>query len=85
MSLRMRADVALCETEDALVLLDERTGRYFQVNRTGAMILKELMAGSSVERVAANLARTYPVTLEEASHDVKRLLDQLTEEALVVS
>ncbi|MGW7636526.1 lasso peptide biosynthesis PqqD family chaperone [Streptomyces decoyicus] len=85
MSLRMRADVALCETEDALVLLDERTGRYFQVNRTGAMILKELMAGASVERVAANLARTYPVTLEEASDDVKRLLDQLTEEALVVS
>lgn len=85
MSLRMRADVALCETEDALVLLDERTGRYFQVNRTGAMILKELMAGSSVERVAANLARTYPVTLEEASDDVKRFLDQLAEEALVVS
>ncbi|WP_030990898.1 PqqD family peptide modification chaperone [Streptomyces sp. NRRL S-1813] len=67
------------------MLLDERTGRYFQVNRTGAIIPKELMAGSSVERVAANLARTYPVTPEEASHGVKRLLDQLTEEALVVS
>ncbi|MEU8783052.1 lasso peptide biosynthesis PqqD family chaperone [Streptomyces sp. NPDC048637] len=85
MSLRMRADVALCETDDALVLLDERTGRYFQLNRTGAIILKELIAGADVEQVARNLARTCPVTLEEASHDVERLLDELTAASLVVS
>ena len=80
--MRLRTDVVAVDTEDARVLLDERTGRYFQLNRSGALILDAVLAG---EDAAQRLTETYAVGPEEAAADVDDLLRRLTEAGLVAA
>jgi hypothetical protein len=85
MNLRLRADVTLCDTEDAAVLLDEQTGRYWQLNHTGALILHALLDGNTPQQIAATLTNRFHVTPQHATTDVETLLAQLTHAALVTS
>ncbi|GGR59968.1 MULTISPECIES: lasso peptide biosynthesis PqqD family chaperone [Streptomyces] len=77
MPLQLRADVTLCETTDALVLLDGRRGRYWQLNGTAATILRALLAGATPEQISADLSRKQPVTPDQATRDTTALIDQL--------
>ncbi|MFI9580581.1 lasso peptide biosynthesis PqqD family chaperone [Streptomyces sp. NPDC052236] len=80
---RLRADVTACPTEDGMVLLDERNGRYWQLNATGALAVQALLDGATPEHVADQLTRTRPVSRERAAADVAALVDQLTRANLV--
>jgi hypothetical protein len=71
-------------TEGALVLLDERAGRYFQLNVTGAAMLTQLLAGSEQDAIVADLANRYPVTEDDVRADLGSLLDQLCTAGLVL-
>lgn len=83
MPLRLRPDVTLCETDDAIVLLDGRRGRYWQLNGTAATILRALLAGATPEQVSADLSRKQPVTAAQAACDTTALIGQLLEARLV--
>ncbi|UED85401.1 lasso peptide biosynthesis PqqD family chaperone [Streptomyces profundus] len=80
---RLRPDVVSCDTEDGLVLLDSRRGRYWQLNATGAAIVRGLLGGATVERIAAELSRKQPVTADRATEDIRTLVDQLTRARLI--
>lgn len=80
---RLRADVTACATGDSMVLLDERAGHYWQLNGTGALVVKALLDGATPEQVAERLAATRPVTPERAAADVKALVAHLVKERLV--
>ncbi|MEJ3652796.1 lasso peptide biosynthesis PqqD family chaperone [Actinomycetes bacterium KLBMP 9759] len=80
--MRLRTDVVAVDTEDARVLLDERTGRYFQLNRSGALILDAVLAG---EDAAQRLTEAYAVGPEEAAADVDDLVERLTAAGLVIT
>lgn len=79
--MRLRTDVVAVDTEDARVLLDERTGRYFQLNRSGALILDAVLAG---EDAAQRLTEVYAVGAERAAADVADLVERLRAAGLVV-
>ncbi|MEV0617455.1 lasso peptide biosynthesis PqqD family chaperone [Nonomuraea sp. NPDC050404] len=79
----LHPDVAACDTDDGLVLLDTGTGRYFQLNATAGAILRALLDGVSVARVADMLAASRPVTAEQAATDITALLDDLTRARLI--
>lgn len=66
-----------------MVLLDERGGHYWQLNGTGALIVKALLDGATPEQVAERLAATRPVTLVRATADVTALVAHLAKEKLV--
>ncbi|MBO8185187.1 lasso peptide biosynthesis PqqD family chaperone [Streptomyces spirodelae] len=83
MSLRLRTDVTTCETDDGLVLLDARSGRYWQLNATGAAILRASLNGATPQQIAARLATRQPVTTEQATRDVQALIEQLEQARLV--
>lgn len=83
MSLRLRADVSVCDTDTGVVLLDERTGHYWQLNRSGALILNALLDGDPPHRIAETLTGRYQVTEDAAAEDIDALLTQLTHAALV--
>ncbi|MER5868431.1 lasso peptide biosynthesis PqqD family chaperone [Streptomyces sp. NPDC002044] len=76
-STSLRKDISLCSSDDGMVILDERTGRYWQLNITGARILSGLLAGATPQEVSAQLASSHDVTEERASADVRSLLEQL--------
>ncbi len=42
--------VSVADTENGTVLLDERSGRYWMLNRTGAVVLRCLLDGESPRR-----------------------------------
>ncbi len=83
MTLRLRADVSMVDDAGSAVLLDERTGRYFQLNGTGATIVRGLLGGRSVADTARRLAERHPAAADRALADVTGLLDQLADAGLV--
>ncbi|GAB3211852.1 lasso peptide biosynthesis PqqD family chaperone [Marinactinospora thermotolerans] len=74
---RLHPEVSMADTDYGLVLLDRRDGRYWQLNSTGAEILRRLMDGEEVGAVAGFLAAEYEVDPAEAERDVRSLLDEI--------
>jgi Coenzyme PQQ synthesis protein D (PqqD) len=83
MSMQLSPDVVSCDTDDGLVLLDSRRGRYWQLNATGAAILRGLLSGAAAERIAAELSAKQPVSADQAVEDVVALVAQLTRAHLI--
>ncbi|MER5768174.1 lasso peptide biosynthesis PqqD family chaperone [Streptomyces sp. NPDC001985] len=79
MTLRLRDDVSMVRTDTALVVLDERNGRYWQLNPTAADILDDLLAGCGDALAAERLARRCGIGPERAREDVARLLATLVD------
>jgi hypothetical protein len=83
MTVRLRADVSTADTDEGLVLLDERAGRYWQLNPTGALVLRLLLEGMNPHQTAQILADRHPVSIEQAAADVAALLERLHTAGLV--
>jgi hypothetical protein len=83
MTWRLRADVSTADTDDGMVLLDERAGRYWQLNATGALVLRKLLDGAAPHQVAQTLADRHPVSSEQAAADVAALVERLRTAGLV--
>ncbi|CAL9507345.1 hypothetical protein SUDANB171_03554 [Streptomyces sp. enrichment culture] len=69
--------VTLAHTGDRAVLLDERTGTYWQLNPTGALVLRHLLDGATADQAAAALADAHPAATHRAARDVAELLATL--------
>jgi hypothetical protein len=85
MTLRLRPGVSTADTAYGTVLLDERTGDYWQLNPTAAMVVRRLSEGDDVAGAAAALATEFDVEPERALADVTALLAHLRESRLVTS
>ncbi|MEH6376421.1 lasso peptide biosynthesis PqqD family chaperone [Streptomyces sp. KLMMK] len=85
MNLTLRRDVSATDTEDGMVLLDEQSGSYWQLNSTAALILRSLLDGTP-EQAAQVLTERYPaVSAERAATDVAALIDSLSTARLVMT
>ncbi|MEU7105774.1 lasso peptide biosynthesis PqqD family chaperone [Streptomyces stramineus] len=85
MTLALRKDVSATATDEGMVLLDETSGRYWQLNGTAARILRALLDGATPPQVAAALTARHPdLAPERANGDVTTLITTLTEARLVV-
>jgi Coenzyme PQQ synthesis protein D (PqqD) len=83
MTLRLLDHVLVTETEDGAVLLNQRTGQYWQLNRSGWLILQTLLRDGSPDTAAAVLVARYPVEPDQARADVEALLATLRSARLV--
>ncbi|WJV44469.1 lasso peptide biosynthesis PqqD family chaperone [Streptomyces flavofungini] len=84
MTLTLHPDVSLAETDDGAVLLHQRTGRYWQLNPTGVLVLRNLLDGRSHDQAAQELATRHRAAPDAAQRDVTRLVESLREARLVV-
>ncbi|MGW3147588.1 MULTISPECIES: lasso peptide biosynthesis PqqD family chaperone [Streptomyces] len=73
------------DTDDGTVLLNERTGQYWQLNNTGARVLHGLLDGQEAVGIAAELADRYGIDLQQAERDVTAVIERLSGAKLVVS
>jgi len=80
----LNADVSITDTDDATVLLHERTGRYYQLNATGGQVLRGLIDGRAVELIADELAVRYRIDRGQAVEDVARVVAELRSAELVI-
>ncbi|WP_367123316.1 lasso peptide biosynthesis PqqD family chaperone [Streptomyces phytohabitans] len=83
MPLSLRPDVSLAETEDGTVLLQLRTGRYWQLNGTGTYVLRLLTQGYEPARVAAELAARHGIDGARALRDVEDVVARLRAASLL--
>lgn len=81
--MRLRPEVTIAECPDGAVLLDGSSGGYWQLNPTGAAVLRGLLGKSDPKRVARELAETYGISHEQADADVDALRRRLLESKLV--
>jgi hypothetical protein len=84
MTVQLRADVSTADTDDGVVLLDERAGRYWQLNPTGALVLRLLLDGAAPYQVVQALTDRHPVSTEQAAADIGALLERLRAAELVI-
>ncbi|MFI8191807.1 lasso peptide biosynthesis PqqD family chaperone [Streptomyces sp. NPDC085946] len=83
MTLRFGADVSTAETAYGTVLLDERKGEYWELNPTGTLVVRTLMAGADEAAAADALVAEFGVDRARAEQDVTALVAQLRAAGLV--
>ncbi|CCK25645.1 hypothetical protein BN159_1266 [Streptomyces davaonensis JCM 4913] len=77
MALRFGADVSTAATDYGTVLLDQRTGQYWELNPTATLVIETLMAGGDEEAATTALMREYDVPQSQARNDVNTLVQDL--------
>ena len=83
MTLKLRDGVSTAETEYGMALLDEDTGRYWNLNPTGTLVLCRLLDGATATQAVDELAGQYAVDRETAGRDVEELIGDLRSAGLV--
>jgi hypothetical protein len=83
MTLALRDGVSITEIEYGTAVLDEDSGRYWNLNPTGALVLRTLLGGGTPEQAARELSREYAVDLDTARKDVADLVGALRSAQLV--
>ncbi|RSN30870.1 lasso peptide biosynthesis PqqD family chaperone [Amycolatopsis sp. WAC 01416] len=83
MSLAFRPNVSIVDTDYGSVLLDERKGRYFQLNPSGRIVVRTLLEGGGSDEAAGALIEEYDVSRERAEQDVTALVEGLRAAGLV--
>lgn len=84
MIVKLSLHVTLTETDEGAVLLHERTGRYWQLNRTGLLVLTALRDGETPQQAASLLGIHHGAPPEQAQADVDALVTALCAAGLVV-
>jgi Coenzyme PQQ synthesis protein D (PqqD). len=85
MSFSLAPYVTATDTEHGVVLLDERTGRYWQMNDTAAVVLRCLLAGGGVESAITTLRSRFPEAADHIAQDVTDLVEALRAARVVAS
>ncbi|WP_305783667.1 lasso peptide biosynthesis PqqD family chaperone [Symbioplanes lichenis] len=85
MTYDLSPDVTATETADGLVLLDLRSGRYWQLNPTASGVLGSLLAGASPDEAARELSDRAGIPAERSAGDVRQLIRGLRDHRLVVT
>ncbi|MGK5642426.1 lasso peptide biosynthesis PqqD family chaperone [Streptomyces sp. URMC 126] len=82
MALRFAPDVATAETAYGTVLLDQRKGRYWELNPTGTLVVRTLMGGGGETDAVEALVTEFAVDRERATADVTALVALLRDAGL---
>jgi hypothetical protein len=83
-ALRISPDVVAQDLGDGLVLLNLRTGIYWGLNSTGAVIWRGIENQHAVEKICRQLGAEFEGPQEELASAVHALLSELTREQLIV-
>jgi hypothetical protein len=83
--LRPQPDVVSRRLDDRTVLVNLRTNRIFELNRTGARFWELLGEGSSESQIVEALVAEFEVPREQLEREVRGLIDSLLDEGLISS
>ncbi|MFE5475028.1 lasso peptide biosynthesis PqqD family chaperone [Nocardia sp. NPDC056541] len=80
---KLTAHVDLAKTDNGAILLNSRTGAYWEVNDTGRHIIEALIESGSREAAAQAIVEKFDVSLEQAEADIKKIVEELSEAGLL--
>jgi|SRR5580700_6425772 hypothetical protein len=70
--------------EGEILALDLESAEYLSINRTGALLWRDLAAGTSREQLAHTLVAETGIGIDRALHDVNAFLRQLAAQGLLI-
>ncbi|WP_030777072.1 lasso peptide biosynthesis PqqD family chaperone [Streptomyces sp. NRRL S-920] len=82
MALRFGPDVSTAETDYGTVLLDQRSGDYWELNPTGTLVVKTLLDGGEEAAAVDALVTEFDIDRARATQDVTALVRELRESGL---
>lgn len=80
----LAADISTAETDYGVVLLDQKSGAYWNLNPTGALVLRTVLGGGGLDGAVAALVREYQVEKEIAVEDVREVVGSLVQAKILV-
>ncbi|WP_069813828.1 lasso peptide biosynthesis PqqD family chaperone [Streptomyces sp. TP-A0874] len=83
MKLRNHKDLAVTDTEYGAVLLDAKSGQYWQLNPTAALVVRVLLDGGDEPEAVRRVTEHFEVDVERASVDVHALIESMREAGVV--
>lgn len=83
MTLKLRNGVSSADTDYGIVLLDEDSGDYWDLNPTAALVLRTLLDGGTPVQAVQELTEQFAVDADTANRDVEDLVDGLQSAGLV--
>jgi predicted deacylase len=83
MAITLRDRVSVVDTNYGAVLLDVKTGVYWELNSSGAVALKALLACADIDAATAEVTAQFDVDQQTATGDVRALLAELRSAGLV--
>lgn len=83
MAVKLRTNVSVTEIEFGIVLLDEKSGEYWDLNPSGALVLRTLLDGGTTGHAVQQLTEMYDVDAASARRDVDDLIGGLRSAGLV--
>jgi hypothetical protein len=83
MTLKLRDGVSTADTDYGIAVLDEDSGEYWNLNPSGALVLRTLLKGGTSTDAVQALVERYDVDTGSASRDVQDLLGELHSAGLV--
>ena len=83
MTMKLRDGVSTADTDYGIALLDEDSGEYWNLNPSGALVLRTLLEGGTSTDAVQALVERYDVDVDSASVDVQDLLGGLHSAGLV--
>ena len=81
--LKLRNGVSTADTDHGTTLLDEDSGDYWNLNPSGALVLRTLLDGGTPDQAVHALTEEYDVAGEAAHRDVTGLIAGLRSAGLV--
>ncbi|MDN3296584.1 lasso peptide biosynthesis PqqD family chaperone [Streptomyces ficellus] len=82
MALRFGPDVSTAETDYGTVLLDQRSGNYWELNPTGTLVVKTLLEGGDEAAAVDALVTEFDIDRARAEQDVTALMQELQKSGL---
>jgi hypothetical protein len=83
MTLKLRDGVSTADTDYGIAVLDEDSGEYWNLNPTGALVLRTLLEGGTSTDAVQALIERYDIDTGSAMRDVQDLLGELHSAGLV--
>lgn len=77
MNYSLTPHITMTETEHGMVLLDESNGRYWQMNGTGALVLRHILKEGDAESAITELRERHPAAADRIEADVTALITAL--------
>ncbi|MFG2833311.1 lasso peptide biosynthesis PqqD family chaperone [Streptomyces sp. NPDC048434] len=82
MTVRLKPHVSTAVTDNGMAVLEETTGRFFELNATGATVLTALLDGACPQELAQRLTAGADTGVEQVSADIAAFVTCLTEQGL---
>lgn len=83
-SYQKKSEVSCAELDEGAILLDLNTKYYYNLNETGLRIWQSLDEMSYISEIAGKIVEEYEVEKDSAVRSVKRILEELQKEGLVI-